>query len=141
MLSAFKSAAMRCALTGTASLLASIGNNVNSRILGMAKSISHIANHSHASSQHLQTRRSSSSILSGIALSKSTVSPAGYVEQRREYKVKVRLRKRCKDCQFVWRNGRLYVECKTSPRHKQHHKDSFLLGYDNIANGYIPDKT
>ena len=56
--------------------------------------------------------------------------------QTREYKVKLRLRKRCKHCFFVWRNGRLYVECLEHPRHKQHHKDSFLKGYDNIPNGY-----
>jgi ribosomal protein L36 len=56
--------------------------------------------------------------------------------QTREYKVKLRLRKRCKHCYFVWRNGRLYVECPEHPRHKQHHKDSFLKGYDNIPNGY-----
>jgi large subunit ribosomal protein L36 len=56
--------------------------------------------------------------------------------QTRDYKVKTRLRKRCKHCYFVWRNGRLYVECPEHPRHKQHHVDSFLKGYDNIPNGY-----
>jgi large subunit ribosomal protein L36 len=58
-------------------------------------------------------------------------------QQVREYKLKVRLRKRCKSCYFVWRNGRLYVECKEHPRHKQHHIDSLLKGFDNIGNGYI----
>ena len=57
-------------------------------------------------------------------------------DQTRDYKVRTRLRKRCKSCFFVWRNGRLYVECKEHPRHKQHHKDSLLKGYDNIPHGY-----
>lgn len=30
-----------------------------------------------------------------------------------------RLRRRCKDCYFVMRHERLYVMCKTHPRHKQ----------------------
>lgn len=34
-------------------------------------------------------------------------------------KVKVVLRRRCKDCFIVRRRGRLYVCCKTNPRHKQ----------------------
>ena len=37
----------------------------------------------------------------------------------RGFKVKGRLRKRCKDCYFVKREGRLYNICKTHPRHKQ----------------------
>ncbi|CAF0865055.1 unnamed protein product [Brachionus calyciflorus] len=57
-------------------------------------------------------------------------------DQTRDYKVKTRLRKRCKSCFFVWRNGRLYVECKEHPRHKQHHIDSLVKGYDNIPHGY-----
>ncbi|XP_059609201.1 large ribosomal subunit protein bL36m [Phlebotomus argentipes] len=35
------------------------------------------------------------------------------------FKVKGRLKRRCKDCYFVWRQQRLYVMCKTHPRHKQ----------------------
>ncbi|KAM8810948.1 RM36 protein, partial [Eudromia elegans] len=34
-------------------------------------------------------------------------------------KTKTSLRKRCKDCFIVRRRGRLYVCCKTNPRHKQ----------------------
>ncbi|NWS39796.1 RM36 protein, partial [Probosciger aterrimus] len=34
-------------------------------------------------------------------------------------KSKVSLRRRCKDCFIVRRRGRLYVICKTHPRHKQ----------------------
>lgn len=34
-------------------------------------------------------------------------------------KTKTALKRRCKDCFFVWRRGRLYVYCKTHPRHKQ----------------------
>ena len=30
-----------------------------------------------------------------------------------------RLKRRCKDCYFVMRQERLYVMCKTHPRHKQ----------------------
>ncbi|KAL2080079.1 hypothetical protein ACEWY4_023872 [Coilia grayii] len=34
-------------------------------------------------------------------------------------KTKTALKKRCKDCFFVRRRGRLYVYCKAHPRHKQ----------------------
>ncbi|NWR60259.1 RM36 protein, partial [Bucorvus abyssinicus] len=34
-------------------------------------------------------------------------------------KTKTVLRRRCKDCFIVRRRGRLYVCCKTNPRHKQ----------------------
>ena len=58
------------------------------------------------------------------------------LNQKREYKQKVRLRKRCKSCYFVWRCGRIYVECTEHPRHKQHHVKSMLKGFDNISHGY-----
>uniref|UniRef100_A0A0A1WEL6 Ribosomal protein n=1 Tax=Zeugodacus cucurbitae TaxID=28588 RepID=A0A0A1WEL6_ZEUCU len=35
------------------------------------------------------------------------------------FKVKGRLRRRCKDCYFVVRQERLFVICPTHPRHKQ----------------------
>ncbi|CAD7011793.1 unnamed protein product [Ceratitis capitata] len=35
------------------------------------------------------------------------------------FKVKGRLKRRCKDCYFVVREERLYVICPTHPRHKQ----------------------
>ncbi|CAL9691267.1 unnamed protein product [Knipowitschia caucasica] len=34
-------------------------------------------------------------------------------------KTKSALKRRCKDCFFVRRRGRLFVYCKTHPRHKQ----------------------
>lgn len=34
-------------------------------------------------------------------------------------KAKVALERRCKDCYFVVRKERLFVQCKTHPRHKQ----------------------
>uniref|UniRef100_A0A3Q3XLJ9 Ribosomal protein n=1 Tax=Mola mola TaxID=94237 RepID=A0A3Q3XLJ9_MOLML len=34
-------------------------------------------------------------------------------------KTKTALKRRCKDCFFVLRRGRLFVFCKTNPRHKQ----------------------
>ncbi|KAM9286189.1 large ribosomal subunit protein bL36m [Cariama cristata] len=34
-------------------------------------------------------------------------------------KMKTSLKRRCKDCYIVRRRGRLYVCCKTNPRHKQ----------------------
>uniref|UniRef100_A0A8C4DL79 Ribosomal protein n=1 Tax=Dicentrarchus labrax TaxID=13489 RepID=A0A8C4DL79_DICLA len=34
-------------------------------------------------------------------------------------KTKSALKRRCKDCFFVRRRGRLFVFCKTNPRHKQ----------------------
>jgi hypothetical protein len=56
--------------------------------------------------------------------------------QVREYKQKTRLRRRCSDCYFKWLNGRLYVECERSPRHKQHHVSSLEKGYDHLAHGF-----
>ncbi|KAL5290820.1 hypothetical protein ACFFRR_010292 [Megaselia abdita] len=41
------------------------------------------------------------------------------VSQIAGFKVKGRLKKRCKDCYFVVREERLYVICPTHPRHKQ----------------------
>lgn len=35
------------------------------------------------------------------------------------FKVKGRVKRRCKDCFMVWREGRLYNLCKTHGRHKQ----------------------
>ena len=61
--------------------------------------------------------------------------------QERGYKAKTRLRKRCKHCTFIWRNGRIYVECKEHPRHKQFHKTSLLPGFDHVGNGYDPKAT
>ncbi|GAA56938.1 hypothetical protein CLF_111859 [Clonorchis sinensis] len=40
----------------------------------------------------------------------------------RFYKVRDHLTLRCRDCHFDRREGRLYVECKTYPRHKQAQK-------------------
>ncbi|KAM7372893.1 hypothetical protein PAMP_007786 [Pampus punctatissimus] len=34
-------------------------------------------------------------------------------------KTKSALKRRCKDCFFVRRRGRIFVYCKTNPRHKQ----------------------
>ncbi|NXN85658.1 RM36 protein, partial [Bombycilla garrulus] len=34
-------------------------------------------------------------------------------------KTKTVLKRRCKDCYIVRRRGRLYVCCKSNPRHKQ----------------------
>ncbi|CAL8073352.1 unnamed protein product [Calicophoron daubneyi] len=41
---------------------------------------------------------------------------------KRFYKVYDHLTLRCRDCYFDRREGRLYVECKTHPRHKQMQK-------------------
>ncbi|XP_041376924.1 uncharacterized protein LOC121389390 isoform X2 [Gigantopelta aegis] len=40
----------------------------------------------------------------------------------RTYKVKTALKRRCSGCYFVKRHGRLFVECKVKPRHKQMQK-------------------
>ncbi|NXQ27118.1 RM36 protein, partial [Alaudala cheleensis] len=34
-------------------------------------------------------------------------------------KTKTALKRRCKDCYIVRRRGRIYVCCKSNPRHKQ----------------------
>lgn len=35
------------------------------------------------------------------------------------FKIKGRVKRRCKDCYFVVRDGRMHVICATHPRHKQ----------------------
>lgn len=58
------------------------------------------------------------------------------IDQVRGFKQKRYLRKRCNGCYFVWRVGRLYVECTKDQSHKQHHIRSMLKGYDHLAHGY-----
>ncbi|RVE66296.1 hypothetical protein OJAV_G00106020 [Oryzias javanicus] len=41
------------------------------------------------------------------------------IQQTAGMKTKSALKRRCKDCFFVRRRGRLFVYCKTNPRHKQ----------------------
>lgn len=41
------------------------------------------------------------------------------IQQSASMKTKSALKRRCKDCFFVRRRGRLFVYCKTNPRHKQ----------------------
>ncbi|KAE8597409.1 hypothetical protein XENTR_v10016460 [Xenopus tropicalis] len=41
------------------------------------------------------------------------------VQQTSGMKTKSALKKRCKDCYFVIRRGRLFVYCKTNGKHKQ----------------------
>ena len=41
-----------------------------------------------------------------------------------EYKVKVKLKRRCAACYYVRRGERLFVECLEKPRHKQMQKMS-----------------
>ncbi|XP_055842446.1 39S ribosomal protein L36, mitochondrial [Episyrphus balteatus] len=41
------------------------------------------------------------------------------ISQVAGFKVKGRLKRRCKDCYFVIRDRRHYVICPTHPRHKQ----------------------
>ncbi|NXC46487.1 RM36 protein, partial [Penelope pileata] len=45
--------------------------------------------------------------------------PPGLLQQCAGLKTKTSLKRRCKDCYFVRRRGRLYVCCKSNPRHKQ----------------------
>uniref|UniRef100_A0A3Q3FZS4 Ribosomal protein n=1 Tax=Labrus bergylta TaxID=56723 RepID=A0A3Q3FZS4_9LABR len=42
-----------------------------------------------------------------------------WVQPAAGMKTKSALKRRCKDCFFVRRRGRLFVFCKTNPRHKQ----------------------
>ncbi|XP_060915768.1 large ribosomal subunit protein bL36m [Labrus mixtus] len=42
-----------------------------------------------------------------------------WVQPSAGMKTKSALKRRCKDCFFVRRRGRLFVFCKTNPRHKQ----------------------
>uniref|UniRef100_A0A8C9QZW0 Ribosomal protein n=1 Tax=Scleropages formosus TaxID=113540 RepID=A0A8C9QZW0_SCLFO len=46
-------------------------------------------------------------------------SPVLAVQPALGMKTKTALKRRCKDCFFVRRRGRLFVYCKTNPRHKQ----------------------
>ena len=41
------------------------------------------------------------------------------ISQSCGFKVKGKLKRRCKDCYFVVRERRMYVVCETHPRHKQ----------------------
>nr|XP_006635995.1 PREDICTED: 39S ribosomal protein L36, mitochondrial [Lepisosteus oculatus] len=41
------------------------------------------------------------------------------LQQLAGMKTKTALKRRCQDCFFVRRRGRLFVFCKTNPRHKQ----------------------
>lgn len=48
------------------------------------------------------------------------VNPVGPLYlQSRGLKVKNVLKLRCRDCQYVWRRGQMFVICKTKPRHNQ----------------------
>ena len=53
------------------------------------------------------------------SLLQPTVSMA---QQVCTYKHKETLRKRCKDCYYIKRHNRWYVECRSKPRHKQMEK-------------------
>lgn len=53
-------------------------------------------------------------------LQSSILQPASiFVNIQRGMKQVGRVKRRCKDCYFVMRQERLYVMCKTHPRHKQ----------------------
>ncbi|XP_016966366.1 39S ribosomal protein L36, mitochondrial [Drosophila biarmipes] len=57
---------------------------------------------------------------SGISQGSGLLSPAStLVQQVAGFKVKGRLKRRCKDCYIVVRQERGYVICPTHPRHKQ----------------------
>ncbi|XP_013883871.1 large ribosomal subunit protein bL36m [Austrofundulus limnaeus] len=45
--------------------------------------------------------------------------PLPCVQPSAGMKTRSSLKRRCKDCFFVRRRGRLFVYCKTNPRHKQ----------------------
>ncbi|KAK7090697.1 uncharacterized protein [Littorina saxatilis] len=82
-------------------------------------------------SQVVSTSAQTSSPPSGILTSSlnSAVKPGIFVAGNRFgpltltpsrcYHVRVALKKRCSGCYFVRRKGRLYVDCKVKPRHKQ----------------------
>lgn len=55
----------------------------------------------------------------GMGKSLLAAPPLPQFTQRCGFKVKGRLRRRCKDCYFIMREGRLYNLCNTHPRHKQ----------------------
>jgi len=54
------------------------------------------------------------------------------------YKVKVALRKRCPHCYFERREGRMFVECKVKPRHKQMQKLSKKKLFREDHKPYVP---
>lgn len=57
------------------------------------------------------------SVISGLQRLLTPVS--SIINQVAGFKVKGRLKRRCKDCYFVVRQQRHYVICPTHPRHKQ----------------------
>lgn len=60
---------------------------------------------------------SPTSLIAG--LQRLLVPVSSLVNQVSGFKVKGRLKRRCKDCYFVIRQQRHYVICPTHPRHKQ----------------------
>lgn len=63
---------------------------------------------------------SSSGLAAPLGIDNKFLTPVtSLVSQTAGFKVKGRLKKRCKDCYFVVRQARLYVICPTHPRHKQ----------------------
>ncbi|XP_065607746.1 large ribosomal subunit protein bL36m [Cyrtonyx montezumae] len=49
----------------------------------------------------------------------AVLPPPGLLKLCAGLKTKTSIKRRCKDCYIVRRRGRLYVCCKTNPRHKQ----------------------
>lgn len=47
------------------------------------------------------------------------VSTTPMHQQTADFKVKTRLKLRCRSCYFIRVEGRLHVECNEHPRHKQ----------------------
>jgi len=63
---------------------------------------------------------------------------SGFFVPQRGYKVKARIRRRCKDCYLVFIDGLLNNLCKTHGRHKQRQKPPYFVNMrilSGVCNG------
>lgn len=95
-----------CALTARPTL-----NQMASIVPAVSLRSFHLLSSSVASRLQTNIIGTGSNLLTAPALPQLT--------QKCGFKVKGRLRRRCRDCFFVTRHGRLYNICYTHPRHKQ----------------------
>lgn len=85
-------------------------------LLNVAKRVTHQSNILTSSSFHLLARQN---IKNSIVQPNLLVPVVQNIVPCCGFKVMGKVRRRCKDCYLVRRNERMFVICKTHPRHKQ----------------------
>ncbi|CAG7717912.1 unnamed protein product, partial [Allacma fusca] len=98
-------------------LLASIESNsyVGVSIKGLSVLTPSVSKFSTLSMKFLQPWNMSS----GDCIPSSAPNQVATYVPSRGMKILGKVKRRCKDCQLVWKDGILYNFCKTRPRHKQ----------------------